>query len=721
MKTMSFSKLRHLARSATSTVRFRALNRLSLLDSEYDVFISYNHAATRSASRVLSSLLRTYGTSLFRPRRIFRDEDHLVPGNDLPGLIVKALEASRFLALLASPEAARSVWVEDEVKRWCGELRRADRLIIVLTHGCIAIDEGTKEIDWKKTDALLQVLSEFITTVPFYIDLSWIENERQLSLDNLEFRLAINAVVARVVGKDSNTLFGEESKRRRRFVVAISGAAFLFAGLAVLAIGLGMNAERRATISDAQRLAALSSISAYEEPRQSLRLAWAAREVAASVGAFIPQVERAFRRGLREVDGRLIVEKNSLIKDIALSPDGGTLYFLSLDEPSVVQVVELDARGELRSEPSEFVRLDSAIAELYATDQGLVTCQDDGTVCRHQDGGESCIDSGSSLTSCSPATHGAVVINSGKGVLVVWPDVADAETCVMDDRFTFEEPVHRVSADGALFAFTREAEIFLSELGPTCQSLQTRRIGRAKGVVRVLELDQDNRWIVSGDKAGKIHAWRTEPGSDGLEIGKTGFWVESLAVSPDGRYVVAGDRSGEVRAWNWSDGQNASGGEVLAVHVGAVDELAFSSDTRWLFSRALGGVGNDRDLRRWRLIEGRSPPRGGERMHAHERGVMALELYDDYALTAGADGTIIRWSLDGPSLGSTWFESFSDVEESQVAFLPGGDSIVRRHGGQVALIERHLTLKPDEPALYRMERGRRGRRSGRVVYDARMR
>ena len=67
--------------------------------------------------------------------RIFRDERHLRPGVDLPELIRSALESSEFLILLASPEAAASPWVTDEIDIWCRELGRASNLIVVLTGG----------------------------------------------------------------------------------------------------------------------------------------------------------------------------------------------------------------------------------------------------------------------------------------------------------------------------------------------------------------------------------------------------------------------------------------------------------------------------------------------------------------------------------------------------------------------------------------------------------
>jgi hypothetical protein len=56
----------------------------------------------------------------------------LLPAENLPAEIRRALVNSKFLILLASREAADSVWVGDELRIWCAELNRSNNLIIVL-------------------------------------------------------------------------------------------------------------------------------------------------------------------------------------------------------------------------------------------------------------------------------------------------------------------------------------------------------------------------------------------------------------------------------------------------------------------------------------------------------------------------------------------------------------------------------------------------------------
>src|ERR1700678_614014 len=90
----------------------------------YKAFISYKHIASSAFAIELEQALMRYAKPLLSPPiRIFRDERYLVPAPDLPKLIINALNASEFLVLLASPEAALSAWVHDEVEHWCGKLK----------------------------------------------------------------------------------------------------------------------------------------------------------------------------------------------------------------------------------------------------------------------------------------------------------------------------------------------------------------------------------------------------------------------------------------------------------------------------------------------------------------------------------------------------------------------------------------------------------------------
>jgi WD40 repeat protein len=113
----------------------------------YRAFLSYSHSADRATAKtlqrrleayVLPPALRSAGPGLRRDRRplrpVFRDEDELVPGQDLPQRIRNALRASEFLIILCTPQAAGSPWVEKEILDFA-RLGRWDRILAVVAAG----------------------------------------------------------------------------------------------------------------------------------------------------------------------------------------------------------------------------------------------------------------------------------------------------------------------------------------------------------------------------------------------------------------------------------------------------------------------------------------------------------------------------------------------------------------------------------------------------------
>jgi hypothetical protein len=63
--------------------------------------------------------------------------------------IEKALSESRFLILLASPEAAISPWVNKELSYWL-EHKSADTLLIAVTDGTLAWDSSAGDFAWRR-------------------------------------------------------------------------------------------------------------------------------------------------------------------------------------------------------------------------------------------------------------------------------------------------------------------------------------------------------------------------------------------------------------------------------------------------------------------------------------------------------------------------------------------------------------------------------------------
>ncbi|POR40191.1 SUMF1/EgtB/PvdO family nonheme iron enzyme [Methylobacterium sp. V23] len=217
-------------------------------------FISYKHGSNIPFASRLASSIKSYAWPILRlPPRIFRDEDLIVPNNELPEVIKEALRQSKFLILIADPDSARSVWVKDELLYWCHDLKRKDNLIIVLSQGSIAFNEETKEIDWDETDALPRYLEIYIRYIPFFIDLSYVNNESQLSLQDIKFKRSINAISARLRDVSPEDLMGEEIRLFKRALWIRNGVSATLALLLGIAVFLYQRSS--SALSEYERLA----------------------------------------------------------------------------------------------------------------------------------------------------------------------------------------------------------------------------------------------------------------------------------------------------------------------------------------------------------------------------------------------------------------------------------------------------------------------------------
>jgi len=113
---------------------------------KYFAFISYSHADERW-SRWLHRALETYrvpghlvgrrmadSTVPVRLQPVFRDRDELTGAADLGSTITAALDASRHLIVICSPSAARSRWVDEEVRAFkC--MGRGERILTLVVDG----------------------------------------------------------------------------------------------------------------------------------------------------------------------------------------------------------------------------------------------------------------------------------------------------------------------------------------------------------------------------------------------------------------------------------------------------------------------------------------------------------------------------------------------------------------------------------------------------------
>src|ERR1700741_3560570 len=80
----------------------------------YKAFVSYSHAADKQLAPLLQSALQRFAKPFYKLRaiNIFRDKTSLRLTPELWPEIQKATRQSEFFILLASPDSAKSQWVQ---------------------------------------------------------------------------------------------------------------------------------------------------------------------------------------------------------------------------------------------------------------------------------------------------------------------------------------------------------------------------------------------------------------------------------------------------------------------------------------------------------------------------------------------------------------------------------------------------------------------------------
>lgn len=253
---------------------------------KYNAFISYSHAADSRVAPALQSFLHQLAKPWYRIRalNVFRDHTDLSTNPHLWDSIKDVLEVSEYFLLLASPEAAASKWVGKEVQFWL-EHKSAETLLLVVTDGELAWDEGKGDFDWATATAISPSLKGVFKMEPFYVDLREVRTDAGLSLENQRFRECILPLAAALHHTTVGNLVGEEIRQHRR-TLRIRNAAiltltvlFLAAMLAaIVAFDQKFLADERFRRAKAGELAARAALFENRDATLSFRLAEASLE-----------------------------------------------------------------------------------------------------------------------------------------------------------------------------------------------------------------------------------------------------------------------------------------------------------------------------------------------------------------------------------------------------------------------------------------------------------
>jgi MTH538 TIR-like domain (DUF1863) len=302
--------------------------------SGYDAFISYSHALDGALAPALQTGLERFAKPWYRPRvlRIFRDTTNLAANSGLWTSIEKTLDASDWLVLMASPDAARSPWVDREVEWWRAN-KSPERLLVVLTEGEFAWDKGAGHPDGASA-VLPPALRGAFVEEPRWVDLRWLRDVDQVDQSNPRLQECVADVAAAIRGVPKDMLMGEHIRQHRRTRQLVWGAVIVLAVLlvaALVAAVVAVSQRNRAVAAQhtaiARGMVAQADQIRDRDPRGALQFGIAANQLDPG-----PQTQASLQQTLTSTTHfRTLRGHTRGVNGVAFAPDGRTLATTSDD------------------------------------------------------------------------------------------------------------------------------------------------------------------------------------------------------------------------------------------------------------------------------------------------------------------------------------------------------------------------------------------------------
>lgn len=302
----------------------------------FDAFLSY----TRNPDAPLATAVRDGLHRLARPwyrlraMRVFRDESSLAASPGLGPSIERALLASRYLVVFASPQAAASSWVRKEIRFWLDH-KSPETVILVVTGGELAWDESCGDFDEERSSALPPILRGVFRHAPLHVDLRWARDEARLDLRNPRFRRNIVQLAAAVHGREPDEMDGDDVRQHRRTrrvaaaaVTALSLLAVSTTVAAVIAAGRTAEALDNLRQANSRMLAGLALAERDRNLDRALLLAvhaWRSAPTPAARGSLVTTVLEAMRGVERFPRIRPADPVPFDLTTLEVSPDGRTM------------------------------------------------------------------------------------------------------------------------------------------------------------------------------------------------------------------------------------------------------------------------------------------------------------------------------------------------------------------------------------------------------------